>query len=227
MNLLSCRVFDALLLKERRGIEPYTGEHGTLEDGLCIFFYGIVELTGRVLDQVIQEAFIISQLEEDASLRMPFLKRHRCRIDFSRSAMLMAGRELTCVGKSGCPLEGGVQVVGNCTIPDRSWVITHCGVHISQISRLLQEERPWCSLSTLSQNQQNYRQGPCWATSILSRKKMWETQQRILGSAHLKGGGRPNTRQEVVRGSLQWLREQRGTPGHGEVAARVQKHVQQ
>jgi len=52
-NLLSRRVFDALLLKERREIESYTGEHGTLADGSCIPFYGIIEMTGRVRKQVI------------------------------------------------------------------------------------------------------------------------------------------------------------------------------
>jgi len=112
-NLLSHRVFDALPPKERRGIEPYTEEHGTLADGSCIPFYDIIELTGRVHDQVIQETFIISQLAEDTILGMPFLKRHGCRIDFSKSAMLIAGKELTCVDKSGCPLVGGVQVVRN------------------------------------------------------------------------------------------------------------------
>jgi len=74
------------------------------QNGSCIPFYGIVELTGRVRDQAIWETFIISQLKEDAILVMPFLKRHRCRIDFSKSAMLMAGWELTCVDKSDRPL---------------------------------------------------------------------------------------------------------------------------
>lgn len=36
-------------------------------------FYGIVELTGRVRNQVIQETFIVSQVKEDAILGMPFL----------------------------------------------------------------------------------------------------------------------------------------------------------
>jgi len=101
-------------------LEPYDGEYGTLADGLCIPFYGIIELTGRVQDQAIQETFIIGQHKENAILGMPFLKRHGCRIDFSKSAMLMGDRELTCVDKFGCPLVGGVQVVRNCTIPGRS-----------------------------------------------------------------------------------------------------------
>jgi len=69
-------------------LEPYEGEYGTLADGSCIPFYGIIELTGRVRDQTIQETFIVGQLNEDVILGMPFL-RHGCRIDFSKSAMLM------------------------------------------------------------------------------------------------------------------------------------------
>jgi len=67
---------------------------------------------------------------------MPFLKRHRCRIDFSKSAMLMASEELTCLDKSGNLLAGGVQVVQNCTIPGRSQATIYCRVNSSQISGL-------------------------------------------------------------------------------------------
>jgi len=133
MNLLSRRVFDALPRKERREIESYTGEHGTLADESCIPFYGIIELTGRVHDQVIQETFVISQLEEDAILAMPFLKRHGCRINFSKSAILIASKDLTCVNKSGHPLVGGVQVVRSCTVPGHSRATIHYRVNNSQI----------------------------------------------------------------------------------------------
>jgi len=80
--------------------------------------------------------FIVSQLKEDSILGMPFLKRHRCHIDFNKSAMLMGSRELTCVDKFGCPLVGDVQVVRNCTIPGRSQATIHCRVNSSQISGL-------------------------------------------------------------------------------------------
>jgi len=102
-NLLSRRVFKTLPLKERRELALYTGEPGTLADGSIIPFNGVIELTGRVRDQTIREIFVISPVEEDAILGMPFLKRHGCRIDFSRSALLMTGRERTCVDKSGRP----------------------------------------------------------------------------------------------------------------------------
>jgi len=136
MNLLSRRVFNTLPLKERKELAPYTGEPGTLADESSIPFDGVIELTGRVRDQAIKEIFVISPLEEDAILGMPFLKRHGCRIDFSKSAVLMAGKELTCVDKSGRPLAGSVQAVRKCTIPGRSRATIHCKVNDNQLSGL-------------------------------------------------------------------------------------------
>jgi len=135
-NLISRRFFDTLSTTVRNELEPYDGEYGTLADGSCIPFYGILELTGRVRDQAIRETFVVGQLKEDAILGMPFLKRHRCRIDFSKSAILMASKELTCVDKFGRPLVGSVQVVRNCTIPGRSRATIHCRVNNSQLSGL-------------------------------------------------------------------------------------------
>jgi len=136
VNLLSRQVFNTLPLKERRKLAPYTGEPGTLAHGSSIPFDGVAELTGRVHDQKIQEIFVISSLEEDAILGMPFLKRHGCRIDFSRSALLTAERELTCVDKSGRPLAGSVQAVRKCAIPGRSRATIHCRVNDSRLSGL-------------------------------------------------------------------------------------------
>jgi len=146
-NLLGDRVFDALPSKDKVGVEPYTEEQGTLADGSCILFYGIIELTERVRDQVIQETFIISQLRENVILEMLFLKRHECHIDFSKSAMLMADKELTCIDKSGRPLVGGVQVVQNCTVPGHSRVTIYCKVNNSQISGL-----GWWKVRTIESN---------------------------------------------------------------------------
>ena len=67
---------------------------------------------------------------------MPFSKRHGCHIDFSKSAMVMAGGELACVDKFGRPLVGGVQVVQNCTIPGPSCATIHCRVNSRRISGL-------------------------------------------------------------------------------------------
>jgi len=49
-NLLSRWVFNTLPLKERKELDPYTGEPGTLADGSSIPFDGVIELTGRVRD---------------------------------------------------------------------------------------------------------------------------------------------------------------------------------
>jgi len=73
-NLLSLRLFDTLNARDRANLQPYEGKHDTLAYGSCIPFYGVIELTGRVRDQVISETFIVSQLKEDAILGMPFLK---------------------------------------------------------------------------------------------------------------------------------------------------------
>jgi len=85
-NLLSRRLFDTPSARDRTNLEPYEREHVTLADRSCIPFLGVIELTGRVRDQVISETFIVSQLKEDAILGMPFLKRYRCHIDFNKSA---------------------------------------------------------------------------------------------------------------------------------------------
>jgi len=48
----------------------------------------------------------------------------------------MAGRELTCVDKSGRPLAGSVQAVRKCAIPGRSRATIHFRVNDSQLSGL-------------------------------------------------------------------------------------------
>jgi len=58
-NLLSRQFFDTLGATIRRGLEPYKGNHGILADESCIPFYDIIELTGRIRDQTIQETFIV------------------------------------------------------------------------------------------------------------------------------------------------------------------------
>jgi len=89
-NLLSRRLFDTLGGRERASLEPYEGAHGTLADGSCIPFYGVISLPGCVRDQAIHETFIVSQLKEDAILGMPFLEKNQCRMDFQKSVVVMA-----------------------------------------------------------------------------------------------------------------------------------------
>ena len=73
-NILSRRLFDTLSARDWANLEPYEEEHGKLANGSRIPFYGVIELTGRVCNQVISQTFIVSQLKEDAILGMPFLK---------------------------------------------------------------------------------------------------------------------------------------------------------
>jgi len=133
---MSRHLFDTLGARDRASLEPYEGEHGTLADGSCIPFYGVIELTGRVRDQVISETFIVSQLKKDAILGIPFLKRHRYQIDFNKSAVVMAGRELACVDRFSRPLVGRVHVVQSCTVPGRSQATVCCRVNCREISAL-------------------------------------------------------------------------------------------
>jgi len=170
-NILSCQFFDTLGVAIKRRLAPYKEGHGTLADGSCIPFCGIIELAGRVHNQNIQETFIVEQLNEDAILGMPFLQRHGCHIDFSKSVMLMGNKELTCVDKLGRSLAGGIQVVRSCTIPGHSRATVHCkvdGGYVSglgvvesthgrirpahSLNRLMERERSGCSTSNLSQS---------------------------------------------------------------------------
>jgi len=50
MNLLSRQLFDTFSAKVKSDLEPYDGEYGTVADGSCIPFYGIIELTRCVRD---------------------------------------------------------------------------------------------------------------------------------------------------------------------------------
>jgi len=135
-NLLSRRLFDTLGAREPVSLKPYEGAHGTLADGSCIPFYGVISLTGCVRDQVIHETFIVSQQKEDAILGMPFLEKHQCHMDFQKSVVVMAGRELVCVDKFGRPLVGGVQVVRDCMVPGRSQATLRCRVNFREIASL-------------------------------------------------------------------------------------------
>jgi len=67
---------------------------------------------------------------------MPFLQRHGCHIDFSKSVMVMGHKELTCVDKLGRPLAGGIKVVRSCTIPGCSRATVHCKVDGGYVSGL-------------------------------------------------------------------------------------------
>jgi len=94
-------------------------------------FYSIITLPGRVRDQVIHQTFIVSQLKEDAILGKPFPEKHQCCMDFQKSAVVMAGKELVCVDKFQ------VQVMRHCTALGRSQATLFCRVNCREIAGLL------------------------------------------------------------------------------------------
>jgi len=96
-DLLSRRLFDILGIQKRMGLVSYEGTYGTLSDRACIPMYAIITLPGRVYNQLIHEIFIVGHLE-----------KQQCRMDFQKSAVVMAGKELVSVSKFGRPLVGGI-----------------------------------------------------------------------------------------------------------------------
>jgi len=85
---------------------------------------------------VIHKTFIVSHLKEDAILGLPFLEKHRCRMDFSKSAVVVAGKEVTCVDKFGRPSVGRVHVVRDSLVPGCSQATLLCKVNCRELSEL-------------------------------------------------------------------------------------------
>jgi len=137
---LSWRLFDILGAQEWASLKSYKGTHGTLADGLCIPFDGIITLPGRVCDQAIYQTLIISHLKEDAIRRMLFLEKHQHHMNFRKSAVVVE-KELACVEKFSRPLVGGVQVVRDYTVPRRPQATLRCKINCKEIIGLGVGER--------------------------------------------------------------------------------------
>ena len=78
--------------KVRTRREEYA-KHGMLADGMRLPFYGIIKLEIRLRQVKTEEVFIISQINEDAILGMPFLVERKCAMDFQRP-VLMTGSQV-------------------------------------------------------------------------------------------------------------------------------------
>jgi len=50
---------------------------------------------------------MVSQLKKNATSGMPFLKQHKCHINFNKTTVMLARHEFACVDKFGRPLVGG------------------------------------------------------------------------------------------------------------------------
>ena len=115
-NLISKHVFDRLTNKIKQTLEPCSS-HGVMADGTRLPFYGIIQLTGRLREIKFQETFVVSQINEDAILGMPFLTKHGCTMEFNRPTVTVDGKELLCTDRYGRLLISSVQIVRNQTIP--------------------------------------------------------------------------------------------------------------
>ena len=109
-NLLAKHVFDRLPEKIRSQKREYA-KYGLLADGTRLPFYGILQLDVRLRQVKTTEVFIISQLNEDAILGMPFLVERQCRMDFKRPVLLLDGQELKCTDRQGRLLSNQIQAV--------------------------------------------------------------------------------------------------------------------
>ena len=123
-NLLGKHVFDRLPERVREQKKDYL-RHGLLADGTRLPFYGIIRLDIRLRQVKTEEVFIISQINEDAILGMPFLVEHRCAMDFHRPILKLDGQEVKCTDRQGRLLANHIQAIrgkANCTCS-----VTDCG----------------------------------------------------------------------------------------------------
>jgi len=85
----------------------------------------------------------------------------------------MAGKELTCVDKSGRPLAGSVQEVHRRTIPGRSRTTVRCRVNDSQISGVGVVESAHTSIQLASS-----------LNRLTDRGNLGAVRQPLLGGGH-------------------------------------------
>ena len=115
-NLLGKHVYDRLPEKIRSQRKEYA-THGLLADGTRLPFYGILQLNIRLRQVKTQEVFIISQINEDAILGMPFLVDRQCKMDFRRPVLLLDGHEVKCTDRQGRMLANQIQAVRREVLP--------------------------------------------------------------------------------------------------------------
>ena len=126
-NLIGKHVFDRLPEKIRTCREEYA-RHGMLADGTRLPFYGIIKLQIRLRQVKTEEVFIISQINEDAILGMPFLVERKCAMDFQRPVLMLNGQEVKCTDRQGRLLANRIQAVRGEVIPPESEKTILCKV---------------------------------------------------------------------------------------------------
>ena len=126
-NLLSKHVFDRLPERVRNELEE-SDSHGVMADGTQLPFYGVIRLSFRVRDVKTEEVFVVSRINEDAILGMPFLVTHNCSMEFHQPVIQVDGRELKCTDRHGRLLIGSVQVTHELIVPPRTEMAVPCRV---------------------------------------------------------------------------------------------------
>ena len=132
-NLLGKHIFDRLPERVRSQLVE-CDHHGTMADGTRLPFYGVIQLNLRVKEMVIEEKLVVSRINEDVILGMPFLATHRCTIDFGRPAVVVDGKEIECTDRHGRRLICSVQLVRDTTIPPETEMALPCRVTAKEYS---------------------------------------------------------------------------------------------
>ena len=115
-NLLLKHVFDRLPESVRSELEE-SDSHGVMADGTQLPFYGVIRLPFQVRDVKTENIFVVSRINEDAILGMPFLVAHNCSIEFHQPVIQVDGRKLKCTDRHGRLLISSVQVTRELIVP--------------------------------------------------------------------------------------------------------------
>ena len=86
-------------------------------DGTRLPFYGVLRLPLRVRDVKVEEVFVVSRINEDAILSMPFLVAHNCAMEFNQPIVQVDGKKLKCTDRHGQLLVSSVQVTHELVVP--------------------------------------------------------------------------------------------------------------
>ena len=118
-NLLSKHVLDQLPEQIKSGVEE-SDSHGIMADGTQLPFYGVLRLPLRVRDVKAEEVFVVSRINEDAILGMPFLVAHKCTMEFNQPIVQVGSRKLECTDRHGRLLVSSVQTTRGLVVPPRT-----------------------------------------------------------------------------------------------------------
>ena len=91
-----------------------------MADGTQLPFYDVLRLPLRVRDVKAEEVFVVSRINEDAILGLPFLVAHNCAMEFNQPIVQVDGRKLKCTDQHGRLLVSSVPITHGLVIPPRT-----------------------------------------------------------------------------------------------------------